>query len=273
MSFELRKIEDVGTSNPIVARLSIQTNQILNSFPIEKQKKQEIINVLGNKVQKKLIFCFKIYRYIFEEAQYIKKDISENGLNEQANGRVINVPTIINMEDKCESFLYQFKLALRELTQLFGVFYDKKFDKPRYDKIHEWSKKEFGENDELTKILKSDHDLWINKAISMRNAVEHPGGYSGVLHINKTQIIKNNGEKSLLLPTWNLNDKEKSSILKDMSMFIINMLEFCEDLLMISLKKTDRSDIPFIFEEIPNKDRNEDCQIRIRVSLEKKFLN
>ena len=53
MLFEGRKVSDVGSSNPIVARLAIQTNQLLQAFPLAEENKQAIFAIYGVKVQER----------------------------------------------------------------------------------------------------------------------------------------------------------------------------------------------------------------------------
>ena len=77
-----------------------------------------------------------------------------------------------------------------------------------------WASKEFGDDSELTRILKQDHDLWIKKLVAMRNAVEHPGGHSGHLSIHNIALVPPEHPKYPILetPSWNLNDEPEEPL-------------------------------------------------------------
>ena len=271
MAFEVRQISDIGTSNPIVARLSIQTSQLLECFFLDKVKKDAVFEVYGMQVKDRLVACFKIFKKIDNKLLEICHEISEKGIITQAGGRAVLAPNILELNDMCENFLYQAKSALRDLCQIFNVFYCTQFNEARFDKVYNWAKDTFGEEDDLTKQIKIDNDSWIKKIVFMRNAVEHPGGYSGVLHIDNIRLIKVDGENKIISPSWYLNNGKPSSVVKDMSVYINNMLEFAEDILVLLLKKN-KTEIPLIFVEIPVEQRQESCPVRLRVTLEPSFI-
>ena len=78
---------------------------------------------------------------------------------------------------------------LRELTKIFALLFEKKFDEARYDKVLNWVKNKFGNESKIVKIINYDHDTWIKKLVSMRNAIEHPVGYSGHLNICNFELV------------------------------------------------------------------------------------
>jgi hypothetical protein len=114
MLFEGRKVSDVGSSNPIVARLAIQTSQLLQAFPLTEENKQAIFAIYGIKVQERLVACDGIRSHV--EACY--NQALGQDLVFQAQGRAVTVPHIIDLG---ETFLYQSKSALRDLAEVFNV--------------------------------------------------------------------------------------------------------------------------------------------------------
>lgn len=154
---------------------------------------------------------------------------------------------------------------MRDLSPIFNVFFGYEKFGSRYDVYKEWAKTKFGENDELYKILNEDH-VWIKDLVDFRNAVEHPES-------SKLKILNIEPHKSgkLDFPKWSLNDQTQRNIINDIEVFVENMLTFCEDILVILIKKT----LTFphiIFLEIPENDRDENCPIRIRASIDKSKL-
>lgn len=266
--FYIRQISNVGTENPIVARLTIQTSNLTKIF-FEQEMQDRIYEVLGINVKDRLIACYNNYKYILDEIRNIDLEIS-NRKSDVKKKSYIEIPTIIDLNHKCEDFLYQSKSALRDLCKLFNIFFDESFEEARYDKIYEWAKGKFGENDNLTILLKGDHDSWIRKIISMRNAIEHPGGRSGSLNIKNIETSSGN---MFSVPTWKLNEQAEGSILLDMNTFINYMLEFCEDLLIVILEKKNDRFTQITFIEIPKEERDPKCPIRITLGINPEFMD
>ena len=117
MLFEGRKVSDVGSSNPIVARLAIQTSQLLQAFPLTEENKQAIFAIYGIKVQERLVACDGIRSHV----EACSNQAFGQDLVFQAQGRAVTVPHIIDLDSSCETFLYQSKSALRDLAEVFNV--------------------------------------------------------------------------------------------------------------------------------------------------------
>lgn len=273
MSFIIKKISDHGTSNPIVARLSVQTSELMQFYPLSKEKRDKIFEILHENVQPRLLRSYEINKELLSDLKKIDEEIAKEGVHIQASGRVTTVPQIMKLRERCENYLYNAKSALRDLSCIFEPLFGKKFNEARYDTIYSWAKKKFGEDDNLAKIIKQDHDLWIKKVVSMRNVVEHPGGRSGQLHIHNIELTTSPDSQKILFvdPTWHLNNEPRVSISEDFNTFIWNLLEFTEDILVLSLEKFDKK-FPIAVAEIPKEERNPQCPVRLRVILEEEFM-
>lgn len=266
MTFQLVKISDQGTANPIVARLCVQTSELIKFCPRGEEFHKSVLSLFHDQVQKHLLECDQIAQDISKEVLEIDAELGSDGLKTQAQGRVIEVPHIIRLTPKVEQFLYCAKSALRDLAHIFDLFFEQKFDAARYDKMVTWASKEFGDDSELTRILKQDHDLWIKKLVAMRNAVEHPGGHSGHLHIHNIALAQPEHPKYPILeaPRWNLNDEPEEPLVESLLTATSNILELSEDLLVICITMSGIPDMVG-FAEIPEDERDPACPIRLRV--------
>lgn len=267
--FKNCKISDFGTNNFIVARLATQTNELTQYFGLTEEQQQRIYEILGVKVCERLLECYKIHDSLNKEVQSILNDISEGKKYFILKNNSYDIPFIIDLNMRCENFLYQAKSALRDLCQLFDIFQNERFAEARYDKVYDWAKSKFGENDMLTEYIKDNHDSWIRMFVSMRNAIEHPGGYSGYLHINN--FIINESERTIKTPSWRLNEGDDSSVVNDMDVFINNMVIFSEELLTMLLMKVG-ANIPIRFYEIPENERDENKPMRIGITIDPSIL-
>jgi hypothetical protein len=95
----------------------------------------------------------------------------------------------------------------------------------------EFASSAFGEDDSKTRLLQEAVE-GVEYFVSLRNAVEHPGGYSGTLRI-KNFALEPDGK--LVEPTWYLEKDgcptaEASSIRADMETALHNLLLLGEDI-------------------------------------------
>jgi hypothetical protein len=268
LAFQIKQISEHGTSNPIVARLSVQTSQLLNFSKLNKEQKDKVLGLYNSEVQPRLLECDDISQQISSEILEVANNLKEKGFVTQSQGRVIEVPNLLRLEQRLEQFLYCAKSALRDLSKIFNCFFETDFNEARYDKILKWASKEFGEDSDLAKVIKQDHDLWIKQIVSMRNAVEHPGGYSGYLHIDNFVLVTDSitGEHKLNEPCWYRNDEPKNSIAQDLLGFVSNFLELCEELLVINIKISGLLEYLQVV-EIPEDKRDKDCAIRLQIIM------
>jgi len=194
------------------------------------------------------------------------KNIREMGLKTQSNGRVLEFPHIIRLEERIESHLYNAKSCLRDVLKIYNIVFGTNFEEARYDKAIKWASERFGEEDALTKFLKTDHDLWIHKVVNMRNAIEHPGGRAGILKIQNFEVKSDNTQVTITEPSWNLNDEVPTLIRSDIHVFVNNILELAEDVVISALEKIGKPPLLAIV-EIPKDQRNEEAPIRFRIVL------
>ncbi len=266
MVFQIKKVSDHGAANSIVARLTFQTHELIQFCSIKKDVKDKVVELYHNRIQPRVLTCDEITQEISIEILAIAEELNAKGFNTQSQGRLIEVPHLTKLEPRLEQYLYSYKSALRELSAIFNYFFGTEFNEARFDKILKWSVNYFGEENELSRLLKEDQGLWIQKVISMRNAVEHPGGYSGYLNIHNFELLPENHPEypKLIEPTWHLNDEPAVSIAKDLLADTDNLLTFCEDMLVVCMMN---KGIPNILRigEIPEAERDSATPIRLRM--------
>jgi len=260
MGFQLKKISDHGCSNPIVARLTIQTSDLLGFCTLPKERKEDVLVLYHEEVMPRLLTCDAIAHRVAKNMDDIFKLLEKEGPSMQAGGRVIEVPQVMNLQQDAEQYLYSAKCVLRDVAGVFKIFFGKEFAGAKYDKVLKWCGERFGDDHALTKLIKEDHDLWLHQLITMRNAVEHPGTLR--LRVRNIELIGN----KLSLPTWQLNDQKPCDLTQDMLIYIENMLTFCEDLLVAGIENAGK--LPGVgFAEIPKDDRRPECPIRLKAVL------
>jgi hypothetical protein len=257
MGFQIKKVSDHGTSNPIVARLLVQTGDLLGFSTLPKERKEEVLILYHDEVMPRLLACDTISQRVAKSMEDIFKLLEKEGPSIQAGGRVIEVPQVMNLQQDAEQYLYSAKCVLRDVASVFKIFFGKEFTGAKYDKVLKWCGERFGADHALTKLIREDHDLWLHQLITMRNAVEHPDTLR--LRVRNIELV---GDK-LSLPTWQLNDQKPCDLTQDMLVYIENMLTFCEDLLVAGIENTGKF-AGIGFAEIAKEDRRQECPIRLK---------
>ena len=77
MELRIQQISDYGTSNSIVARLSLQTKELLRFYKLSEKQKEEIFGVMFSNIQPKLMTCFRIKEQLTSEIRGHQKKIDE----------------------------------------------------------------------------------------------------------------------------------------------------------------------------------------------------
>ncbi|WP_315806980.1 MULTISPECIES: hypothetical protein [unclassified Bradyrhizobium] len=239
MPIEIRKFASHGTSNPIVARLSLQNLQILKQCRVTKEVQDKVGSLYLNSLMKKLLRCWEIadsFKKSFAEAAAYKPPATPNAM--------VEVPQIEGLEAGCHNFLYEGKNYIRDVlyvvNKLYGTSFSEasEFSKERKGvkggkSLIEFAMETFGPDDARTKML-IEAAPFVEEAIAMRNAVDHPDGRSGRLVIEN---FRRDPDQKLSEPVWHRvkdgkNATEPSAIRADLDTFIHNLLTLGEDMLV-----------------------------------------
>jgi hypothetical protein len=228
----IQQISDEGTSNSIVARLLMQTKDLLPYYDLKDGQREQVFAVMFSDILPNLLACSKTASELDRQVKARQKEIDEKRGLPIVGGRAVRLPSVPDLRPRVEAFLYQAKSVLRDLTKLFRILFGKKFDAARFDLVVKWAKKRFGEEHELVRMLRTDLE-WTKRVVDMRNAVEHPDGYSGRLHIRNFTVSQSGRAIDVTEPTWFLNDEEPCSISSEMLITSDNLLTLCEQTLFL----------------------------------------
>jgi len=272
MSYVITKTCEHGTSNPIVARLSVQSRQLMEPFSISREKSDSAWAIIHDKIQPELLNCYDIWIHITNEENRIIDEIERKGINIQVDGRIASIDSIPKLHDSSKAFLHSAHAALREIKSLICCFYDcddkiKQVADKDYEHLTKWLKKKFGDADEFPILVEKDCSVWLSEVWKKRNTIPHPGGYSGLLNVSNFTASRDSEtmEWNAVVPTWNRNDDNPTPITRDMGIIVDNILRFSENILVLCLRKLE-SILPIIFIEFDTNDRDANCPVRLRAT-------
>jgi hypothetical protein len=278
MPFEIKKVLEHGTTNPIVARLSLQILEILKQCNASKDIQGKVGDLYVNSLQKKLLRCWEIEDRLKKE---LAAAVGKYKPPTVANAPV-EVPQIARLKEECHSFLYEAKNFIRDLLKVVNHLYGTTFEeaseflraKKGSQSLVEFAEKTFGADDAKTMMLKEAVPL-IEQLISMRNAVQHPDGYSGKLVITNFTL---GSDRKIDEPTWHREKDgnatgEPSSILADMETYLHNLLTLGEDVFVSWA--SDHFLVPDMMRVafIPEDKRNPLCPIKWTVTASERLID
>src|SRR5215211_4520033 len=207
-----KKVLNQGTSNPIVARTTVQCGNIMSPFPINEDSKSRIFQTNINLCQR-LLAMDEFTSWLDQECQVIMTNFLDRGL-EKIGDDAFETPYVIDLENRAESYLQSAKLCIRDFGFIFGALVGMKFDH-KYHKIINWAEKKFGKDDHYTQWLASQYS-WIKHILDMRNALEHPTDLArGQLYIRNIEFKFSPDGVSGEAPLWFLSGEPPTSILID----------------------------------------------------------
>jgi hypothetical protein len=217
--------------------MSLQTMQILDQCKIAKETSDKIAEIYLHSLQKKLIRC----REIEERFRSEFKSAVESYKPPSSSSQVVQLPQIPRLEEECHNFVYEMKNYVRDLLKVFNLLYGTDFKeaseffraKKGSKSLVEFAASAFGRVDPKTKFLEEAVEQ-VEHVVNFRNAVEHPGGYSGELRITNFALEP---DGKICEPTWFLQKDgarvtDPSAIRVDMETALHNFLLLGEDIVV-----------------------------------------
>jgi hypothetical protein len=281
MAYKFKKVLNHGAPTPIVARLSLQILEILKQCNVSKNIHDAVGNLYVNSLLPRLIRCWEIEERFKQE---FVAAVDSYKPSASANAGV-EVPQIARLEPECHNFLYEAKNFIRDLLQVVNHLYGTTFEeasefsraakKKGSQSLVEFAEKTFGPGDGKTKMLKEAVPT-VEALISMRNAVEHPDGYSGKLVITNFELELGADGKHLDEPGWHREKDGKAvdkptAIRADMETCIHNLLTLGEDVFVSWA--SDHLKVPDLMRVacIPEDRRNPDRPVKWTVTLNQRL--
>lgn len=277
MAFIIKQLAEHGTTNPIVARLSLQGLDILKRCNAPEEVKNCVGELLLHTLQPKLLRCWEISQRF--QAEFSEK-VSSYTPPEKI-GNACEVPQIPRLVEECHNYLYEAKNYLRGVLQVINAFYGTSFEEPsEFEKrrnprpsVVEWAANTFGTGDSRTAFFE-EAAKGVMELIWARNAVEHPGGYSGNLVIKNFEAAP---DFRISEPHWyrekdGLIQADLGSIGGLMAISVQNLLVIGEDTIASWADRNLENPDIFQLRMIQEADRDQSCPVKWTVDVNPELL-
>ena len=115
--FIIQKISNHGTENPIVARLTIQTINLIDWLAVEDGDRKSIIEIYLD-LNRRLLSCYDIHQRLVAA-----RDIAVDEAEKVWEQGQYTVPHVIGLQEEVEAFLFAAKTYLREVARLLNALF------------------------------------------------------------------------------------------------------------------------------------------------------
>jgi hypothetical protein len=168
---QLKKLMDVGTSNPIVARTSVGLYPLIDMARLPDEKKTAITKAAFD-VMRFLVEAEKVASPLMESIKGVERKLATEGFKIQAPSGAIETPTVGGL-DATRVFLKFCKQALQSLASAMGAMLDKEFVGPHFQKVLSRAREMWPADHVVVKLLEADQ-VWLEELNALRAEDEHP---------------------------------------------------------------------------------------------------
>lgn len=256
MPFYLTKISDVGTSNPIVARLTAGLPEIINIAKLSVENRQKVTDLLFD-ISQELIEAEKAAVEVMQEIEQIEAKISQ--LKEKTPN--LQMPQVIDSVlslNRARDFLKYSQGAFRRLGRIMSIIFDIGDKEHRFGYIITELEKKIPADAEILEVLKH-YRTWSQKVSDLRDRDEHYRGSASFL-LNY-EIKQGDGFCYLERPRF----YDDTPVYQFLGQSLKMLLPFSEELVVCALEEY----LPEVVEvvEIPIDKRNAQCPKRFRLNV------
>ncbi|MDR3378270.1 MAG: hypothetical protein P4M10_06255 [Verrucomicrobiae bacterium] len=253
-----------GASNPIIARIFLQSVEALGNWSLRNGNAETVKRHL-HACKEDALICEAAFRKLSPAYDSAVARINERKLNVQGN--MVECPSTPNLQDESAAFLTSAKRALQSIGDVFNQFYAPDGKKPMVSnanfsfaitRLEESSPR----NEEFIGYLKKVEPV-TKRFADLRNGLEHRNEKACTL-IEDFQLTP----KGIAPPSWRRNGlADAGPIFAEMEFFLQFVIEFCENIFFHGLRDNIAPgfQIRFQVEEIPDGKIDAECPIRYRL--------
>ena len=263
-------VANVGSSNPIVARVFLQGCKLLSGAIFENEIDEDAVIKSLHAIKESILACERTVISIKHELQAVAECVEKEGLEAERGQMINSFPHIENLEERSATFLINAKRALVQIGQLPSHYVSIKSRGANFHKITEQLKEKWGDKAEVVIYLSNISDT-IKRIVDLRNYQEHPGQKTTTI-----QNIKLQPDNTITYPRWWLTGEEPRYLVQDMDEITFILLSLAEALHIHLLMHNLSERYPFIIMQIREEDIDEECPIHFRLTLDSskmKFSN
>jgi hypothetical protein len=257
-------VDDVGSRNPIVSRVLLQSHEFLKSALFKKPVDTESVTLQLHNCKESLIACDKVATRVAAIVENIIEKVKAEGISADNRGRGLNpFPYVPDLETECATFLIHANRAIKDICELPMAFIDLDHPDSNFDFLAKRLTAVLGADASLSKFVSSNAD-GIRYLVDLRNFHEHPKSGARTV-IENFRLMP---DMKINVPMWHVSGNQPRPIKDEMRAAVDFLVEMSEVMLIHLVMATVVDSIPFIVEKFAEAEINPDNPMRYRLSID-----
>lgn len=256
-------VDNVGSSNHVVARILLQGRDLLDSAAFESEINKDEVTVLLHAIKEALVVCDKVARTVSSEVEAVVAGIKNTGIRKDNHGRGLNpFPQVPNLTVESSNYLIHSKRAIQLICKLPSKFLAVSDKDTNFDYLGGRLEKCIGKDAPVIKFIRGCAD-GVRRLIFLRNYQEHPGAMATT--IKNFHVVP---DGSISVPTWNLTGEAPTPLALEMVAGVQFLVQVCEAMLIHLVMHAISKKFPFGIAEIAESDVDPKRPVRYRLTLD-----
>jgi hypothetical protein len=252
--------DNVGSSNPIVARVLLQGLEVLNSAVFEQPVDKQAVTRELHAIKESLVACHKVAERVASHVARVVDDGEKNGLPGDERGSLNPFPQVPDLDVDATTFLIQAKRAIRRISQLPSIFFPIPGDSDFDHLLKRLTKVAAARS--MMKFVK-DNAPGIRYLSELRNCQEHPKKGRRTVIDNFKVLPKG----SVAVPMWYVSGDTPRPVAVEMRGAIEFLTMMAEAMLIHLVMACVVKTFPFIVQPIEPVDPTNPMKYRISVDM------
>ena len=259
-------VSDVGSSSLSVARVLLQSRDMLNSAMISGPIDKPAIIAALHACKESLVSCETICQRVVGRINSIADAITASGIPRDNGGRGLNpFPQAPSLELECGNFLVHANRVIKLICELPLQFLPLTRKDSNFEHLARRLREEHSAADALASFVEANAS-GVRYLIDLRNFHEHPGKTKTT--IRNFHVLP---EGSVAPPYWQLQgDKstEPRAIAWEMPAVVEFVRDLAEAMFIHLLMWRVEANLPFFIEQVPEAEISPSLPIRYRLSID-----
>jgi len=252
--------DNVGSSNPIVARVLLQGLEILNGAVFDRRINKEAVVRELHAIKEALVACHKVAERVVSRVTGVVSDGETHGLPGDERGSFNPFPQVPDLEADATTFLIHAKRAIRRISQLPSIFFSIPGDSD-FDHLLKRLGKVAAAREMVEFVL--DNAPGIRYLSDLRNCQEHPKKGRQTM-MDNFKVLPNG---SVALPMWYVSGDTPRPVAGEMRQAIDFLIMMAEAMLIHLVMACVTKNFQFIIQPIEPVNPTNPMKYRISVDI------
>lgn len=238
-----------GSSNEIVSRLCIQSNELLAAVSLPAGVSKEALLRHMHKIKEVLLQCQQISQRVSSQVREITEKIERNDIQRDNYGRGFNpFPQVKDLQHEANNFLVSSNKVVRAICSIPRLYVPGKEDS-NFDYLAKTLASEVAADSDLLRFVTNQVGN-VRRIVDLRNYAEH------ARDDKQTEIVnfKVQADGRIRIPAWGIEKGEEVNIHEEMEAITLFLRDLAEGMFILSLQQFRPQGFPILLVRVEKPD-------------------